>query len=595
MKEGRRGAIRSRRRDAAPAPSLSAPPPRPPALAWPAPPQCATSRAFRWSVIRPLRHACEHAVHASPSALPSPSRPPEQSDTARKETLRMAPNTAPPSRAAHEQRSVLTRLTRSKTMMVIAVAALSLGTGAIAAPAANAATGPVVVSLTYDDANADQIPAASTLVANGLRGTFYLNSGFLNAPGYLTNADVKSLLAAGHEIGGHTVNHPDLTTVSTTEAQRQICLDRQNLSALTGVTVTDFAYPFASANSAVEKVASDCGYNSARGLGDVKSRFCVPSSNCPVYAESTTPADYFYTKALDEVESNWTLTDLQNGVLSAASHGGGWVQYTFHHICTPGAAYCADPQITTSLYNQFIQWLGNRVKAVGSTTTVKTVAQVINKPAKPIVPPPGATSPNAVQNPSLETVTSGVPNCFQQAGYGTNTPSFATTTPGHTGSVAEKVGITGYTDGDAKLLPQLDLGQCAPSVTPGHSYKLGEWFTSTGVTQFAVYLRTSAGGWQYWTSSPWFAASSSYVNATWTTPAVPTGYTAISFGLNIFSNGSITTDDFSLSDAASTTTAAATANALSTQLSVPHPARMLTGAEAAAAKKLFKHPQAKGT
>jgi peptidoglycan/xylan/chitin deacetylase (PgdA/CDA1 family) len=477
-------------------------------------------------------------------------------------------------------------------VLALAAAALALGTGAIASPA-SAATSPVVVSLTFAAANAHQVAAAATMNTAGLKGTFYIVDGFLNAPGWMKSQDVKNLYAAGNEIGGHTVNHPDLTTVSTTEDQRQICLDRQNLTNLIGAPVTDFAYPYAAANASVEQVAAGCGYNSARGLGDVKSRFCNPASDCPVYAESTTPADYFYTKALDEVESTWTLADLQNPIIAAGSHGGGWVQYTFHHICTPGSQYCSDPQMTPTLYRQFIQWLSAQVKATGSTVTVKTVAQVINKPAKAVVPPPASTTSNGVQNPSLEAVdaTTKVPTCFQQAGYGTNTPTFATTTAAHIGSVAETVGITGYSDGDAKLLPQLDLGSCSPAVTPGHTYKLGEWYKSTGVTQFAVYLRTTAGAWQYWTSSPWYAASSTYVNATWTTPAVPTGFTGISFGLNIFSNGSITTDDFAFSDAATTTGAKTAATAPATA----HPARVLTGAAAAAATKLLKHPQKRGT
>ena len=40
-------------------------------------------------------------------------------------------------------------------------------------------------------------------------------------------------------------------------------------------------------------------------------------------------------------------------------------------------------------------------------------------------------------------------------------------TPGRTGAVAEKVTVTGYTDGDAKVLPTFDLGGCAPTVTAG--------------------------------------------------------------------------------------------------------------------------------
>jgi hypothetical protein len=68
--------------------------------------------------------------------------------------------------------------------------------------------------------------------------------------------------------------------------------------------------------------------------------------------------------------------------------------------------------------------------------------------------------------------------------------------------------------------------------------------------QFVAYYRTAAGGFAYWTSSPYLPASGNWTQATWTTPALPAGATGISFGLSIFSNGTLTVDDFSYADTA---------------------------------------------
>ena len=148
----------------------------------------------------------------------------------------------------------------------------------------------------------------------------------------------------------------------------------------------------------------------------------------------------------------------------------------------------------------------------------------------------------------METIdaTTGLPQCYMAAGFGANLASFATTTGAHTGTTATKVTVTNYSNGDAKLLPTFDTGACAPAVTAGKAYTISEWYTSTAVTQFALYYRTSAGVWNYWTSSPWFAASSSWTQASWQTPAVPAGATAISFGLSMFNNGTLVTDDLDL-------------------------------------------------
>ena len=62
------------------------------------------------------------------------------------------------------------------------------------------------------------------------------------------------------------------------------------------------------------------------------------------------------------------------------------------------------------------------------------------------------------------------------------------------------------------------------------------------------WYRDANGGWHYWTKSPQFAAASSWTQATWATPAVPAGATALSFGMNIEAAGTLTTDDYSLVD-----------------------------------------------
>ena len=412
----------------------------------------------------------------------------------------------------------------------------------VRSPPAKADPPLTVVTFTFDDANADQLAAASTLAANDMHGTFFVPSGHVGVTGYLTLNDLTSLAASGHEIGGHTVTHLDLTTLPTDEAARQVCNDRLNLTDW-GFSVTSFAYPFAATNTALEQVVQACGYNSARGLGDLASRFGC--SDCP-YAETIPPENALLTRALDQTDSSWTLSDLQNAVTNAQADGG-WVQLTFHHICTD----CGSLGVTPALFSEFVSWLHQQT--LSTNTVVRTVGQVVGGTVKPAVAgpavPPMGPGANGAPNPSLETVGSdNVPECWMTGGYGTNTATWARVTDAHSGQYAERLVVSGYVSGDARLLPMLDLGACAPSVTAGRTYSLRAWYKSTTVTQFALYYRTGVGTWVYWTSSPWFAASASYVQATWTTPPVPTGVTGISFGLNLFGNGTLTTDDYAVYD-----------------------------------------------
>ncbi len=427
--------------------------------------------------------------------------------------------------------------------------------GAVFAVPAQAAD-PPAVSLTFDDANGDQVAAAQILNGAGLKGTFFTPSGFLDATGYMTTAQALALQAAGNEIGGHTVTHPDLAQMGPDEVMRQVCNDRVNLTAK-GFRVTSFAYPFASLTPAVEQTVKDCGFNSARGLGDLESK--VPGTAGLGFAETVPAADPWLTKAPDEVDNTWTLLDLQN-LVTNAQPGGGWVQITFHHIGTgvDPTSNIADPlTVSTDVYTQFVQWLATQQSA--GLATVKTVDQVIGGTVQAAISGPAAPAPqttgNLFKNPSLETagpLATGLPQCWAGGGYGTNTRIFTTVGPGHTGAVAEQMDVTGFTSGDGKLLPTLDLGECAPSATPGHSYQMKAWFKSTAATQFELYYRTGLGTWHYWTASPQVLPAADWTQTAWTSPPVPAGASAISMGLNLVGNGTLVTDDYELTDVAAT-------------------------------------------
>ena len=400
--------------------------------------------------------------------------------------------------------------------------------------------GQTVVSLTFDDGFNGQAPAAQILSAAGLKGTFYLNSGLLDEAGSLTLRQAKEVALAGHEIAGHTFSHPDIDALSLDEAKREICLDRENLLSL-GFQVTNFAYPFAS-GAAVTSLVPECGYNSGRGLGGTASEVCV---GCPT-AESLRPDDLTLLKAPQQVERDWTLSDLQDTVLAAEAEGG-WVILTFHGMCP---YECEWIDIDEQLFSEFTTWLAERTAT--HSTVVRTVQEVIGGPkAPPVEGPavlPAPRGENGIKNPDLEQWTDKSPVCWIQAGYGTNRPEFIKA-PGAQGSTGSRLRMLSYTDGDAKLASTQDLGTCAPAVEAGRRYSLRASYTSDVRTQFSVHYRDHTGEWQFWVASPFLDPSSDFVPAEWTTPPVPDDAVAISFGLALSEEGSLVTDDYGLYDA----------------------------------------------
>ena len=191
--------------------------------------------------------------------------------------------------------------------------------------AAPASTPGLVVSLTFDDGYANHATAAAPiLAAHGMQGTFFVPSGFVGSSGYMTWSQVSALAAAGNEIGGHTVDHPDLTSVSAAQARQEICADRNTLLQQ-GLSVTDFAYPYGKINAAVESIVQECGYNSARTTswyGSTCGRPCT---------ESIPPRDPYATTIV-AFGGAQTLADIENNIMAAETHGG-WAQILIHRVC----------------------------------------------------------------------------------------------------------------------------------------------------------------------------------------------------------------------------------------------------------------------
>ena len=424
----------------------------------------------------------------------------------------------------------------ARLLAVLLAAALPVGLGLVHGVAS--ATAPTVVSLTFDDATADQSEAVTALQGTGLKATFFVNSGRLNRVGYMSQADVLHLRDLGHEIGGHTTDHLDLQTLSPDEQRRQICNDRVALVGMGFTQLRSFAYPFGQGGPDTASYVADCGYNSAREVGGIRSQ--TSCTGCPT-AESIPPRQPYHTASPESVKATTTLDELKGYVTQAEQDAGGWVQIVFHHVCDGCNTYAVSPETL----QQFLVWLAPR-HLLG--TEVRTVGDVIGGPVQPPVAGPPPLGGDHLENPSLEQDANNdqIPDCWQRGGFGTNTYTWTRTSDAHTGSFAQRVDITSYSNGDRKLVVKQDTSSCAPSVTPGTIHRVSTWYKSTAPGQFVVYYRNTSGSWVYWKTSAVFSASQSWTRAVWTTPAIPDGATALSFGFSLSQAGSLTTDDYQL-------------------------------------------------
>lgn len=122
--------------------------------------------------------------------------------------------------------------------------------------------------ITFDDGDESNYTNAFPILNGyGLSGVVYVVADRLWSPGFLSVDELEEMSAAGWEVGGHSMTHADLTTLSGDELRREIVGSKQLLERNLGVEITSFAYPFGSFNPAVAEAVKSAGYESAMGCG----------------------------------------------------------------------------------------------------------------------------------------------------------------------------------------------------------------------------------------------------------------------------------------------------------------------------------------
>lgn len=223
-------------------------------------------------------------------------------------------------------------------------------------PPTPSAPQPTIVSLTFDDGDADNYDSAAVLTQFDLKATWYVPSGLVGTPGYMTWDQLEQLRADGHEIGGHSLDHVNIDGLESSELRRQVCDDRQALQAR-GFEALSFAYPYGGYDDAARAMVQECGYLSARTIGagpDV-----VP------------PSDPFRLRAYPYILGDTSFAKLQRYVTGTRREGGGWLILIFHHVCDACDTFSVQPEVL----HRFIAWLAE--EQARGRVQVATIGEVI--------------------------------------------------------------------------------------------------------------------------------------------------------------------------------------------------------------------------
>jgi peptidoglycan/xylan/chitin deacetylase (PgdA/CDA1 family) len=122
----------------------------------------------------------------------------------------------------------------------------------------------------------------------------------------LALSEIRRLLAAGMEIGSHTISHPKLSQLPAESAWREMAESRSELEKALGVQVWSIAYPFGGTDAVstremqmAEKAGYDCAFiNFGGGFRTDTPWFGIPRVH--VSLDTTVPEFEAHVSGLHE-------------------------------------------------------------------------------------------------------------------------------------------------------------------------------------------------------------------------------------------------------------------------------------------------------
>jgi peptidoglycan/xylan/chitin deacetylase (PgdA/CDA1 family) len=121
---------------------------------------------------------------------------------------------------------------------------------------------PIIISV--DDGYVDDVRTIlPDLERWHMVATFFVITGRMTEPGFVSAAQIRELDSAGMDVGDHTAHHLDLSMLTAAELRSEVAGSRAVLERVLGHRVYYFAYPFGAFNDSVVQEVRAAGFTMA--------------------------------------------------------------------------------------------------------------------------------------------------------------------------------------------------------------------------------------------------------------------------------------------------------------------------------------------
>ncbi len=190
------------------------------------------------------------------------------------------------------------------------------------------------VTIMFDDGEDNNYTVAKPLMDSaGFVGSVAIISGSVGDTGYMNQNQIKGLVSAGWEILSHSINHDDMTLLTTKQANNEFVKSKNQLQNISGTIIKNFAYPFGAYNGDLNALAWSAGYLSAR----------------PFESGDNPQGIYPFEVKIRKMVNTTTLSDVDSW-LAQANNEKRWEVLVFHGIKNSGEdEYYTTPSLFSSI------------------------------------------------------------------------------------------------------------------------------------------------------------------------------------------------------------------------------------------------------